>query len=283
MPEPVVPETPVTDAPPTPEAPTPDTSTLEERIDAHLGITTPEAPAPEPPEPVEEPAKTEVAGDTPPAKPAEPQVVKDTPPKVAETPPTPPELTLTVTDAEGKEHVITSVDDLPEDFTPKNNQQIFKIITDLAKLDQKRAAYEQEQATAAKTAEEQAQNNAIMQSWDTEITALRQSERLPVPKVDATDPNYLKDPAMVRLDEVFKYMSTENQARVARGVQPIRSVEDALDKLELAEIHKTKTNQTNADTAAAKAKSGVIARGRQVPNSDQSVYRAGSATSIFDL
>lgn len=192
-------------------------------------------------------------------------------------------LTLEVEDAAGKKYQITNVDELPEDFTPKNNRQILQIINDLGKLDAKREEAAKDEEAAAEVAEAKANEQATLSSWDAEIAALQTDNRLEKPKATPGSANFLQDPAVKRVDQVFNYMITENERRKPLGIEPIRSFTDALDKIERNELKEAEAARTKQETETAKAKSGLIGRTSAGGGDTAPVYRAGQARDIWDL
>lgn len=192
-------------------------------------------------------------------------------------------LTLEVEDAAGTKYQIEKIEDLPEDFTPKNNRQVIQIIGDLNKLEVKREAAADAEKVAQSAAEAKASEQATLTSWDSEIAALQKDSRLDKPKATPGSPGFLEDPAVKRVDQVFKFMKTENEARAVSGVAPIRSFSDALDKIELQELRAAKTAATKQETQNAKAKSGLIGRTSAGGSDAAPVYRAGQARDIWDV
>ncbi len=221
----------------------------------------------------------------------EPAVVKPAP----ETPkPTKPEpetpvadkYTLEVEDAQGNKLSISKIEDLPEDFEPKNNRQALQIISDLAKLDTRREADEAQATIRAEETRVADETAKINQGWQTEIDGLITDGRIDKPKVKEGDPKFLEDPAIQRMDTVFKFMNEENQGRLSKGIAPIRSFTDALTHLELKEAREAKVtaDRTATDTARRKAGllSGSSATGSAAGGAERP-YFAGQAQDISDL
>lgn len=247
---------------------------LDAKIDLELGLTPETKPEPpkedapdEPTTPTEEPDKEEEA------EPASPPDSPDTEEPVKPEPATPSDekLFIEVVDAEGVTHKISSIDDLPEDFTPKNNRQIMEIIKATDRLDQQREtnAAEAEKAEQAQFIEETKQ--AQFQSWDNEITELAKSKR-----VDVSNPD--------RINDVFGYMNEINNARREAGnPNLITSFEDALEKFEVKESKDADALAKKNGNDLAKIKSGMIGRSSASSGGSNYVYRAGSARNIDDI
>lgn len=238
--------------------------------DAPAAQDEPAAPpaAPEEPTPPEEPA--EPAAPEEPAAPAEP-----------ETPPTPPaaeadpdKYTLTVEDATGTTYKIGPGDKLEEalaNFEPKNNGQIMDILDQLRDL---RAQQAQDQATEAEnTAKaETAQRVAdIRKGWDSEITDLKAQNRI----VEG-------DEGQARINEVYKFMSEENDKRIAAGRPTIGSFEDALDKLEAQEGRNKAIEAAKAEKEEARNKGALVGGSSAAVATTPKPYVAGSARNAND-
>lgn len=278
MPDSATPPAPVTPAAPTvPEIPVTDTSSTQAELDAKISqeLNIPPVKTEEPVEPTEPAPAEEAEPETPeePA-PAEEESPAPTETKPEPTPPAEPsdeDLFIEVEDREGVTHKISSIEDLPEDFEPKNNRQILEIIKATDNLDNQRTEREAKaEADAATAAVEEAQT-AQFKSWDAEIAELAKTER-----VDATNMDYLND--------VFGHMNEINAARTKAGnPNLITSFEDALDKYEAKQAaDKVEIDKKN-ENSKAKAKSALIGKSSAAAGGDHYVYRAGSARSIDDI
>lgn len=233
---------------PKPTAAEPETSEVEE---------------PETPETPESP-ETPVEGE----QPETPEATPKTPPVSTEA----PTFSLQVEDANGEVLTLNVGDDIEkvlENFEPKSNGQILKVLHDFMRLEDQKAAHDAQQETAAQEAQRAEAVSKISQGWDAEIQKLQGEKRLPLDAKIAE-----------RRNAVFKYMSDENQKREADGRPLIQSFEDALDKLELQE-------RKDADKEAAKkAKEDVRQRGNMVGGSSAPAtsgtppYVAGSARNM---
>lgn len=202
-----------------------------------------------------------------------------------------PALSLTVTDKNGKEFTLKPGDNLDEvlaDFEPKNTGQIMKIISDLQQLNADQKAQDEDRATQAAAEEAQASRAAQVESWDNEISDLQTAKRVPVPQAKPGTPAWKTDPAVVRVNQVFEFMTKENAKRQAAGSSNfITSFEDALDKVERVELaakldRQASTNTTTADEAA-KLKAGRIQGAGAKSNNAPPIYRPGQHTSIWDV
>lgn len=250
-------------------------SDLNAKIDAELGLK-PVAPA-EPATPAEDPTPP-VNDPEEPVTPAEgePPVPKEEPVEEPEVPaapatPTDTELFIEVEDGDGVTHKISTIEDLPADFTPKNNRQIIEIVSNLAKLDAQREANELQATQDAETAAVTETQNQQYASWDKEITELAKDKRIEVTNTD-------------RVNDVFGYMNEINSARTKAGnPNLVTSFEDALDKFEAKEAKDAAATAEKNGNDLAKQKSGLIGKSSAAAGSDTYVYRAGSARNIDDI
>lgn len=177
---------------------------------------------------------------------------------------------------------------IPDDMHFKNDAQLAAALDELQ--DQKRvkadrqSEYEQqleEQNQAKTTAENQ---QAQLDGWDAEIQQLIDANLLESPKLPSTDPNYLKDPTMQKVDEIFKFMIERNKELVAAGKKPIQS---------FGTVFNLYNNQQATVDAQAKAKEqddltkrrgGMVAGGSPASGGGkQKIYKAGSAKSIWNV
>jgi hypothetical protein len=258
------------------EAPSTNVEELGSRIDEVLGLDTPKAKEAEIPaeKPAEE-AITEVKEELS-------DIVEDIPeekPVVKEAVPSNPDLFIEVEDAAGVKHKITTIEDLPEDFNPKSNRQVIEILSSLNKLESD-IVKSQEAAAAKEQAEYQERaKQTVLASWDREIDQLQKAGRLDKPKTQASSDKYLEDPAVKRVDAIFKFMESENKKRTDNY---LTSFEDALDKFELAEMRQEKEAAIKNGNDTAKAKAGLMGRSSSGQGNDY-VYHSGSARSIWDV
>lgn len=128
-------------------------------------------PAPEdkPTDPAPEPAKEDPKPEPAPAKPVAPAVPTVDPSKYK----------VKFVDFAGKEHLVNSADELPDDFEPKNYKDFARSTQELT---YKQAEYRQDVAKANATkiyAEREDRIGKIQQGWDTDIDRLSKSGALP--------------------------------------------------------------------------------------------------------
>lgn len=245
---------------------------LNLKIEQELGLphvepkaTEPETPV-EPAEPVDEPA--EEAEETA----VEPETEEEEPVAAPE-PATPSddELFIEVEDAEGVTHKISKIEDLPEDFSPKNNRQILEIVTQLTKLDAQLSEREATRARDALAAEQAQTQQEQFDAWDNEIAELVKSKRITSGDTETTN-------------KVLEFMAKVNTDRTKAGnPNLIYSFEDALDKYEIAQAKDAETIKKTQDNERAKVKASLIGGSNSTGAGSSPVYVSGSARSMDDI
>lgn len=225
----------------------------------------PETPAEEVETP-EEPETPEVPEVEIPAAPETPAVVTETPEA--------PAFSLQVEDLNGEVLTLNVGDDIEkvlENFEPKNNGQVFKLMHDFMRLEDQKTAWENQQAEATTEAERAELVSTIQAGFDSEIHKLQGEKRLPLDgKIEE------------RKSEIFKFMSDENERRSQDGRPLIQSFEDALDKIELQE-KKTAEKETAKQAKEQTRRVGGMVGGSSAPASGAGhTYVAGSARNAND-
>lgn len=194
-----------------------------------------------------------------------------------------PDFSFEVQDADGKTYKITKIEDLPEDFDPKNNRQIMEIIAQANKLEGEIAKHEADSVVAEEQAVLAAAQKEIQTGWESEITELVDEKLLDKPKLAENNPKYKDDPANKKIDEVFKYIKDTNDARKkANNPNMLTSFRDAYDRMELRDIKAKQVEDGKKEGDLAKAKAGVIGT-NSTTSTETPVYRAGSYRSMDDV
>lgn len=224
---------------------------------------TPAAGAEEPAPAVGEAGKTAPAATTEPAKPATTE-----PAKPAAAAPEPPDFSITVEDADGVTHKLESIDDLPDDFVPKNNKQAMHILDQLRNKASERKDWEGNQKAEADKAAQQQAIADIQTGWQSEIKQLQGDKRLPV-TADGKPSE--------REQQVVQFMAEVNDAREKTGQPFITSIEDALDKLEAKEARESKTEAAKEAKQTARTNGALVGGSSAPAGGTPAVYRAGSA------
>jgi hypothetical protein len=180
------------------------------------------------------------------------------------------ESAIEIEDANGQTFKISSIDDLPEDFEPKNNRQIIEIVAAITRLDEQNRLAAEDKKLAEVAAEEQRVQNEQFASWNDEIKALEAEKRF-----DTKDDK--------RIDAVFSEMVKINNARAKAGnTNYITSFEDALEKLEAREAREATVSNEKKATEKAKLKSSLIGRSSST-SKESPVYVAGSYRNMDDI
>lgn len=181
------------------------------------------------------------------------------------------ELFIEVEDAEGVTHKITTIDDLPVDFAPKNNRQILEIIKATDNLDKQREQRDADAQTAAQTAAIKEIETQQYTSWDKEIAELVKDKRLTNSDTD-------------KVDKVFAHMNDVNNARIKAGnPNLVSSFEDALEKFEAQEAKAEAETLKKNGNDVAKRKAAIIGNSSASAGGEHYIYRAGSARNIDDV
>lgn len=194
-----------------------------------------------------------------------------------------PDFSFEVEDANGKTYKITKIEDLPEDFDPKNNRQVMEIIAQANKLEGEIAAHQEKQAKDEEATILSNAQKEIQAGWQSEIQELVDEKLLDKPKLAENNPKYNDDPSVKKIDEVFKFIKDTNDARKkANNPNMLTSFRDAFDRMELRDLKVQKADESKKEGDLAKAKAGVIGTS-STSSVDVPAYRAGSYRSIDDI
>ena len=176
---------------------------------------------------------------------------------------------------------------IPDDFRFKNDKQLAQILeskSEMAKLYKERS-----DEVAEKLKEVEEQQSAItsqeqqLAAWDQEISDLIDAGILTAPSVDPSDPKFLEDPNTQKIDAVFKFMTEQNQARLAEGKNPITSFGTAFTMYNNDIALKEKAEAEKKDNEDAKKKA-VLVGGSSSSGTGVTVgYKPGSYSSIYDV
>jgi hypothetical protein len=281
---------------------------LQSFVNNHLGepASAPEAPpvappatelpAPEPPAPEAPPAPV-----TPPPKPTPPAPEPEPLPDSIDTSDLWIETQMPDTvDANGNTIPGKTVrlgvdDDLPDDFKFKSDKHLFEVQQAISEMRQEKANREAKlESDHSERASEEATKQATLENnkkLDAEISALIDIGVLDKPKVATTDPKFLEDPAIQKIDAVLKFMTADNAKRTEEGRPLLNSFGVALTAYSK---QSPEAQQTEADRAAAaqkkaeddetKRRGALVGGGSATPTSSgKKVYEAGSAKSIYDI
>jgi hypothetical protein len=180
------------------------------------------------------------------------------------------EFELKVEDVNGKEFTLKPGDNLEkalEEFEPKSNGQIMQVLNDFQKLEAEKAKFDEDKVASDAEAAHKAEVAKINEGWQSEIKELQGQKRLEV-KADGKE--------SPRVEEVFKFMSEENDKRSEKGRPLISSFEDALDKLELRERKQAEADKEKEDKETARKKGSIVGGSSAPASGGQPVYRGGA-------
>jgi len=254
---------------------------LESKIEQELGLPHVEAKTEKKTDGLPEDTGSDDAGDTTAGEPGNPEQQEDDedtqeeleePTKTLEpSTPSDEELFIEVEDAEGVTHKISKIEDLPEDFSPKNNRQILQIVSQLNKLETQMEQREIARQEAADKAETVAAQQAQFSAWDNEIEELHKQKRI--------DPSDVE-----RVNKVFEHIATINKARGKAGnPNLITSFEDGLDKFEIVEAKNKADEEKKKENDRAKLKSSLIGGSTSTGGGSGQRYYSGRYRSMDDV
>lgn len=176
---------------------------------------------------------------------------------------------------------------LPDDFTFKSDKQLADILEakmEMANLFKDRTAeYEksQEANQEIKTAEQKQADT--LAGWDAEIELLVESGVLDAPEVKPGDKGYLEDPAVQKIDTVFKYMADTNDKRRAEGKPLIASFGAAFNLYNHDEQVKAEIETKAKEAEEIKKRGAMVGGGSAASGGEKKVYKSGSYSSIWDV
>lgn len=239
-----------------------------------------ETPSPTPPPVVPEPEQ-------PPAPAAPPKEEAPAEPETAPQLDT-SDLWIEVTNAEGVKVKLTLDDGVPDDFTFASDKQLYEILDSMQEMKNLRrdreASIEQWETDHTNRENATKSQQDTLDGWNQEISDLVDAGVLEGPKAKTDDPNYLTDPAILKIDEVFKYMTAENAKRIADNKPPLRSFGVAYNLYNNDATVKATAEKAKLDAAAAKQRGGLVG-GTSAPtgNTSAPAYRRGSARTIWQV
>lgn len=181
------------------------------------------------------------------------------------------ELFIEVEDAEGVTHKISKIEDLPEDFSLKNNRQGLEILKGLAKLENQMEKRDADRLVAEEKAAVAEAQKVQFNAWDNEITELHKEKR-----IDPADTD--------RVNKVFEHIAKINQTRAKAGnPNLITSFEDGLDKFEASEAKEAANDKKKQENERAKSKSSLIGGSNSTGAGAAQPYYSGRYRSMDDV
>lgn len=176
---------------------------------------------------------------------------------------------------------------LPDDFTFKDDKQLFEILAakqEMADLYKERSQdFETQTKEASEKASAEAATKAQNEGWDAEIENLVAAGLLDEPKVKPGDKGFMDDPAVQKIDNVFKWLGAHNTKLRSEGKAQITSFGTALSLMNKEVADKDAADKKKADNAEAKRRGALVGGTSAASGGDKKVYRAGSYSSIHDV
>jgi hypothetical protein len=187
----------------------------------------------------------------------------------------PGDYSFSITTTDGKTHnfatpadldaFATTLDDNPElisasQFSLFNRKSALMeqgIASDKKEFDANKEKFDAEQNLQT------TRNNMITQ-WNKEINYLAKSGDIPEisdenNKADWADPEVAKDPAVVARLALFKWMETENNKRMDAGLEPMKSILDAHNAMQLESMRGQEKKVADKAKEVRRAKGAMVA------------------------
>lgn len=188
-----------------------------------------------------------------------------------------------ITTTDGKNHKITNLQDA-EDFAAQLDEKPELISAsqfmalgrktavmergladDQTRYEAQKQQYETEQANS-----KQVQDNLVQ--WNNELNYLANGGDIPkisdaMNQADWQDSEVAKDPAVAARLEIFKWMEGENNKRIPAGLEPIRSVIDAHNAMQLETLRKTQTDEGTQEKETRQKRGSMV--GGAAPSNPQ--------------
>ncbi len=156
------------------------------------------------------------------------------------------------------------------------------IATDKRNYEANKAKFDQEQSL-------QTTRQESLTQWNNEINYLANNGELPkisdkLNSADWTDPEVAKEPAVKARLDIFKWMESENSKRMTAGLEPIKSVVDAHNAMQL-ESFKTQQKDTVSREKEQRQKKGSMVGGAapHSPSNNPSNSIVGTGGSLDDM
>ena len=176
---------------------------------------------------------------------------------------------------------------IPDDFAFKNDKQLADILeakAEMAALYKERTSeYEKQVNEMEQSKSVDAQKAEQIAGWEAEIQDLIDSGVIDKPAVEQTDPKFLEDPSVQKIDAVFKFMTAKNEERVKENLAPIRSFGVAFTMYEKDASVKAAAEAEKKANEDAKRKGALVGGSSAASTGSSKPYIAGSASNIWEI
>ncbi len=230
----------------------------------------PEQPAPAPVKPPEVPERE--------AKPTEPASVDTS------------DLWIEVENADGEAIKITLDGGLPDDFQFKTDKQLYEVMDSMREMKELQAEREAElEANLEKQTAQQSQESQLA-SWENETQTLIDAGLIPEPKLKApadgkqfTPEEVENDPSLKLQNDVYTFMKTENDKRLAEGKQPLLSFGTMLNIYQQQQKASEEAKAKEEEVKLTKERGALIGGDSAASGGEKSTYVAGSHSNIWNV
>lgn len=172
--------------------------------------------------------------------------------------------TVNITSPAGVDALTAKLDDDPDLITASQYTLLNRKAAVMEQgITQDRRVYETDkQKFEAEHANTEVRENTLNQ-WSSEIKYLASNGELPeisadLDKADWTNPEVAKEPAVKARLEVFKWMEGENNKRIDAGLEPIKSVIDAHNAMQLENLKQQNTDTVSREKDQRRAKGSMV-------------------------
>lgn len=178
---------------------------------------------------------------------------------------------------------------IPENARFKNDKQLLDLLEAQAEMksirDERTSENEAKEQEQEKVTTAEANRQSTIAGWDAEIADLIEDGSIPAPKIKPDEEGFLSDPSTVLVDNVFKFMKTENDKRRADGKRPIQSFESAFNRYNKQADVKAKADADAKEAELTKTRGSMVGGGSSASagGTKQKIYKAGSARNIYDV
>lgn len=273
-------------------------------VDSTLGITEPvkeepkdgkQEPAGEPEPAPTEPETPEVPKEEPKSEPPAPAPVE--PAKVEEPEPVvepgavdTSDLWIEVENSDGKSVKITLDGGLPDDFQFKSDKQLYEVMESMREMKDLREERLADQEAKTEQAAAKASQDDQLSTWDNEAKTLIDAGLIPEPKLKApangkqfTAEEIENDPSLKIQNEVYVFMKTENDKRIAEGKPPIHSFGTMFNIHTQQQKNDAEAKKKEEEAKLTKERGAMIGGTSAASGGEKPAYVAGSHANIWSV